>query len=216
MQSLSLKGAVLVTLPNEVSIIDVKKSLVMFQELSVPIFGLIENMSYYEDPLLKQKHYIFGKDAGAYFAKEAKIPFLGALPIEKEVAKNLDRGNSIFSSPIMTPFIDQIQQIAVELCSQLCDYNKELNGNFSYKEISQNKFELINGERSKILHALSVQSTCPCARCVDEESGKRVINSQDTNLKIASIEKVGAFGLKFRFSSGCSKGIYPWKYLWQG
>ncbi|PIQ85183.1 MAG: chromosome partitioning protein [Candidatus Omnitrophica bacterium CG11_big_fil_rev_8_21_14_0_20_45_26] len=89
-----LSGAVIVTTPQEVSLIDARKGLKMFQKVNVPILGIVENMSYYLDSNGKRIA-IFGAGGGERTARELQVPFLGEIPIEPQVAAAGDQGEPI-------------------------------------------------------------------------------------------------------------------------
>jgi ATP-binding protein involved in chromosome partitioning len=91
-----LAGAVIVTTANELSLIDAKKGLSMFQKVDVPVLGIIENMSYFTPPELPdKKYYIFGKGGGERTATELNVPFLGEIPIDPRIVEGNDTGNPI-------------------------------------------------------------------------------------------------------------------------
>jgi ATP-binding protein involved in chromosome partitioning len=93
-QSAPLTGAVVVTTPGEVSLIDARKGVKMFREVRVPVLGIIENMSYFVDATGK-KTAIFGVGGGMKLALESNVPFLGELPIDPRVAECGDGGEPI-------------------------------------------------------------------------------------------------------------------------
>jgi ATP-binding protein involved in chromosome partitioning len=93
-QSAPLTGAVVVTTPGEVSLIDARKGVKMFREVRVPILGIVENMSYFVDPA-GNKTPIFGVGGGLKLALESNVPFLGELPIDPRVAECGDTGEPI-------------------------------------------------------------------------------------------------------------------------
>jgi len=93
-QSAPLTGAVVVTTPGEVSLIDARKGVKMFREVRVPVLGIVENMSYFEDTA-GNKTPIFGVGGGQKLAQESAVPFLGALPIDPRVAECGDNGEPI-------------------------------------------------------------------------------------------------------------------------
>lgn len=90
-QTVPLDGAVIVTTPQEVSLIDARKGIEMFRQVRVPIFGIIENMSYFlgEDG---KKYSIFGTGGGEKLAGEYQVPFLGGIPMDPKVAACGDAG----------------------------------------------------------------------------------------------------------------------------
>src|SRR6516165_5930748 len=93
-QTAPLSGAVIVTTPQEVALIDARKGLEMFRQVHVPVLGIIENMSYLS--LENGKRYeIFRHGGGQKLAKDAGVPFLGDIPIDPRVAECGDTGEPI-------------------------------------------------------------------------------------------------------------------------
>lgn len=94
-QSLSLTGAVIVTTPQQVALSDVVRGVAMFQQLNVPILGVIENMSYFVAPDTGNRYDIFGHGGGAKMSKEVGVDFLGEVPLEPQVRAGGDEGSPI-------------------------------------------------------------------------------------------------------------------------
>jgi len=90
-QTVPLTAAVVVTTPQEVSLIDARKGLEMFREVKVPVLGIIENMSYFVGDDGK-RYEIFGHGGGQRLARAAEVPFLGDIPIDPQVVKCGDGG----------------------------------------------------------------------------------------------------------------------------
>lgn len=88
MQKLPFNGALVITTPQELSLLDVKKAVSMAQQMGVPLMGIVENMSYYLDSE-KKKQYLFGKGGGADLAKILSLPLLAQIPIGKHHLQNL-------------------------------------------------------------------------------------------------------------------------------
>jgi len=97
-QSIPLTGAVVVTTPQDVSIIDVKKAIRMFQRVNVSILGIVENMSYFLAPDTGNRYDIFGSGGGQKLAAELSIPLLGAVPINQSIREGSDKGKPIVIS----------------------------------------------------------------------------------------------------------------------
>jgi ATP-binding protein involved in chromosome partitioning len=91
-QAVPLGGAVLVTTPQEVSLSDVSKALAMFKRLSVPVLGVVENMTAFICPGCGEAHEIFGRGGGERFAAEHGIDFLGGIPLDITVRQGGDVG----------------------------------------------------------------------------------------------------------------------------
>jgi ATP-binding protein involved in chromosome partitioning len=94
MQSITLSGGVIVTMPQQVSLDDASRGLAMFNQLNVPVLGVIENMSYL-DMSDGSRMDIFGQGGGETLARNFKVPFLGSIPIEPGVRKGGDSGKPI-------------------------------------------------------------------------------------------------------------------------
>ncbi|ADG12791.1 ATPase-like, ParA/MinD [Methanocaldococcus infernus ME] len=92
MQSIPLDGAIIVTTPEELSVLDVRKSISMAKMLKVPILGIIENMSGFVCPKCGELTYIFGVGGGEKAAKEFGVDFLGRIPIDIKAREAQDKG----------------------------------------------------------------------------------------------------------------------------
>jgi len=90
-QTVPLTGAVIVTTPQEISLIDARKGAKMYEKVNVPVLGIIENMSYYSLPSGKNE-YIFGQGGGKKLAEELGISFLGEIPLNTVIRKSGDEG----------------------------------------------------------------------------------------------------------------------------
>jgi len=91
-QSIPLTGAVVVTTPQEVSLIDARKALKMFNRVNVPLLGIVENMSYFIAPDTGKRYDIFGDGGGENLSKELDTFFLGGIPIDPRIRKGGDNG----------------------------------------------------------------------------------------------------------------------------
>jgi ATP-binding protein involved in chromosome partitioning len=96
-QQANLTGALMVTTPQEVALMDVRKAINMFEQVKVPIIGIVENMSYYESPHSPEPVYIFGRGGGGRLADETGVPFLGQIPLDPELCRAGDEGRSVFA-----------------------------------------------------------------------------------------------------------------------
>jgi ATP-binding protein involved in chromosome partitioning len=91
-QTVALSGAIIVTTPQEVALIDARKAATMFDKVNVPVLGLIENMSYFVCPGNKKRYDIFGSGGGEREAKRLRVPLLGQIPIDIPTREAGDRG----------------------------------------------------------------------------------------------------------------------------
>jgi ATP-binding protein involved in chromosome partitioning len=91
-QVVPLSGVVMVTTPQDVALLDVRKALGMFRKLNVPILGIVENMSYFIAPDTGHRYDIFGEGGGQRVAEEFGVPLLGQIPLEMETRAGGDAG----------------------------------------------------------------------------------------------------------------------------
>lgn len=94
-QTVALSGAIIVTTPQEVALIDARKATTMFHKTNVPILGLIENMSYFLCPSDGQRYDIFGSGGGQREAERLGVPLLGEIPIEMALREGGDLGRPV-------------------------------------------------------------------------------------------------------------------------
>ena len=94
-QVIPLSGVVMVTTPQDVALLDVRKAIAMFQRLNVPILGIVENMSYFVCPHCSERTSIFGDTGGARIAEEYGVPLLARIPLDPETRVAGDEGTPI-------------------------------------------------------------------------------------------------------------------------
>ena len=123
-QKADLKGVVLVTTPQDISLIDVEKSLQAFKKLDISIFGLIENMSYFTCDNCDKDHYLFGEGNIQKFTKKYNVDLIETLPISSDLAKNSDDGK-LFSEfeniPAITDKYNSIANHLINIISKIDD-----------------------------------------------------------------------------------------------
>lgn len=118
-QTIPLTGAVVVTTPQDVSLIDVKKAIRMFQRVNVPILGIVENMSYFIAPDTNKKYDIFGSGGGMKLANELSLTLLGAIPINPNIRIGGDDGKPIVISEPQSEEAIKFFEISKNLAAQI-------------------------------------------------------------------------------------------------
>jgi len=118
-QKIHLSGAVIVTTPQDVSLIDARKGLAMFQKVNVPVLGIVENMSYYVCPKCGNREEIFKHGGGRRTAEQLKVPFLGEIPLDPKVAVGGDAGQPIVAAAPDSAVTASYLRIAEEIGRQL-------------------------------------------------------------------------------------------------
>jgi ATP-binding protein involved in chromosome partitioning len=97
-QNTPLSGAVIVSTPQDLALIDARKGLNMFKKVSVPLLGIVENMSYFTCTKCGERHDIFGHGGARKEAERLGVPFLGEVPLDMEVRLRSDRGEPIVAT----------------------------------------------------------------------------------------------------------------------
>ncbi|OGT43964.1 MAG: hypothetical protein A3F13_04355 [Gammaproteobacteria bacterium RIFCSPHIGHO2_12_FULL_40_19] len=95
-QKTPINGVVIVTTPQDVALLDVRKGLEMFRKVEVPIIGVVENMSVYECTHCGHAAHIFGEKGAAKLCEEYKVPLLGQIPLSLTIREQADFGKPIF------------------------------------------------------------------------------------------------------------------------
>jgi ATP-binding protein involved in chromosome partitioning len=114
-QTVALAGAIIVTTPQEVALIDARKAATMFEKVNVPVLGLIENMSYFISPDSGKRFDIFGSGGGDREATRLRVPLLGQIPIDIATRESGDRGMPITAEARSTPVAAEFMRIAQHL-----------------------------------------------------------------------------------------------------
>jgi len=117
-QTLELQGGVIVTLPQQVSLDDALRGINMFQELKIPIFGVVENMSYLETPA-GEKMDIFGSGGGEKLAQMTGVPFIGSIPIDPQVRVGGDDGFPVSLSHPDSAVTNALTEITEKIAAQI-------------------------------------------------------------------------------------------------
>jgi ATP-binding protein involved in chromosome partitioning len=118
-QSVPLTGGIIVTTPQEVALMDARKGLATFNQLEVPVLGVVENMGPYIDPQTGAQISVFGEGGGLRLAQEYDVPFLGSVPLDPQVRFGGDTGRPVVvdqaGSPAAVALADIAQKVAARV-----------------------------------------------------------------------------------------------------
>ena len=118
-QRVQLTGAIIVSTPQDLSLIDARKGLNMFKKVKVPILGIIENMSYFECHNCKTKHAIFGNGGVKTEAERLGITFLNAIPLDISLRTTSDEGNPILNKEPNNPISKKYMEIGYKILNYI-------------------------------------------------------------------------------------------------
>ncbi len=217
-QQANLTGAVMVTTPQEVALLDVRKAIHLFDQVKVPILGIVENMSFYKESPLSPPVYLFGRGGGERLASEFGVSLLGSIPIDPLISKCGDEGTSLLAggkgSFAVQAFLNLAEKVVLETKKvQSGPAAMEINKLWQ-KSPETFSIQWSDGNISEY-NLRDLQRQCPCAGCVDEKTGQRLSSAKhvDENVRARSISNVGRYAIRIDFSSGCSTGIFSFDML---
>ena len=119
-QTVPLTGAVIVSTPQQVALADAQKGVAMFQQVNVPVLGIVENMAFFSPPDMPDKRYhIFGDGGAARLAAEFEVSLLGQLPIEQELRESCDSGEPVVVANPHSQSAETFNALAAETVRQV-------------------------------------------------------------------------------------------------
>jgi ATP-binding protein involved in chromosome partitioning len=118
-QNVPLKGAIIISTPQDLSLIDARRGLAMFKKVNVPVLGIVENMSYFQCPHCGTRSDIFGHGGARHEAERLGVPFLGEIPLHMSIRATSDSGTPVVASEPDGPHAAIYRAIAAKVRDQL-------------------------------------------------------------------------------------------------
>jgi ATP-binding protein involved in chromosome partitioning len=118
-QNVPLKGAVIISTPQDLSLIDARRGLAMFRKVNVPVLGIVENMSYFQCPHCGTRSDIFGHGGARHEAERLGVPFLGEIPLHMSIRTTSDLGTPVVESEPDGPYAAIYRAIGAKVRDQL-------------------------------------------------------------------------------------------------
>jgi ATP-binding protein involved in chromosome partitioning len=220
-QAARLSGAIIVMTPQSLAADIAKRGLKMFQQVRVPVLGVVENMSEFICPHCNKSSHIFRSGGGNSVCEELKVPFLGSVPLDIKLVEESDLGTPVVlsrpESEVAKSYLSMAEKLATELEDVVYGERKSAPQIVS---IDPNE----KAKMAKIIWSDGVQSLisfkdfrylCPCAVCVDEHTGERKIKRESVNDDVhpLNIRTVGNYAVQVKWSDSHDTGIYSFEYL---
>jgi ATP-binding protein involved in chromosome partitioning len=120
-QNVPLKGAIIISTPQDLSLIDARRGLAMFRKVNVPVLGIVENMSYFQCPHCGTRSDIFGHGGARLEAERLAVPFLGEIPLHMSIRATSDSGTPVVESEPDGPHAAIYRAIGARVRDQLQD-----------------------------------------------------------------------------------------------
>ncbi len=243
-QSTPLSGAIIVTTPQDVSLNIARRGLRMFEKVQVPILGIIENMSTFVCPHCGKSTDIFRHGGGAQMSSDLGVAFLGEIPLDPEIVTSGDEGRPIVASKPESAAAQAYRAIAQRLAARLdaassavldaftwsWDDDRAMPGWFESAISPNGSHTTPVGFRRRDPRTLSVlwqdgrrddldvrdlRLACMCAQCVQEMSGRRMLDPKTVRTDVAprTITSVGSYAITVAWNDGHGSGIYSFEQL---
>jgi Mrp family chromosome partitioning ATPase/DUF971 family protein len=205
-QSVQIDASVIVTTPHQLSLTDVRKGIMMFDKVNVPVLGVVENMAYFICDGCDKKHFIFGEAGGKTLEERFGLKTLAELPITGNLSGSLD---ALSESGIAQETTDVIIRA---LGKKLLEKESRPNIEFDAKTIRLTWPD--TGETATVSNA-ALRRACSCALCVDEMTRAPLLDPKSIPLDIHA-EKVGTIGnyaITVDWSDGHNTGFFPYSTI---
>ena len=214
-QQVPLSGAVIVSTPQDLALIDARKGLNMFRKVDIPVLGIIENMSTFICPKCGEQTDIFGHGGAKLEAEKLDIPFLGAIPLHIDIRTNSDSGRPVTATLPDSVHAQIYRDIAAKVWAEVLAISgkgvkpPKLSMN-SAGDVLEAAFE--SGETYQ-LSAEMLRVMSPSAEVQGHSPDQRVTLGKKRNVKIKDLLPVGNYAVKIVFDDGHNTGLYAWSYL---
>jgi len=205
-QQAALDGAIIVTTPQALSLVDVARGILMFERVNVPVLGIVENMAYFTCDNCEKQHFLFGNST-ASLKERFGLNTLAQLPILPGVSDTASRESGAD--------IPAFAQLAENL----------------HREVGRRRIEgeahpVVTPERGR-LHILwpdgvesrvankAVRASCQCALCVNEFTGQPLLDPDGipADIRAEAVQPLGNYAVAITWSDGHSSGIFSWEHL---
>ena len=216
-QQVPLSGAVIVSTPQDLALIDARKGLAMFRKVGVPVLGIVENMSTFICPKCGESSDIFGHGGAEAEAQRLGVPFLGAVPLDMDVRLRSDTGQPITATLPDSQHAQIFRDIAKRTWDELETAKRnavrpprlEATGGGSGLTVEfacKSRYEFT----AELLRVMS-----PSAEVQGHSADQRVTVGGKRNVKIKELRPVGNYAIRIAFDDGHDTGLFTWTYLQQ-
>lgn len=204
-QTVQMSGAVIVTTRQALSLVDVEKGIQMFEKVNVPMLGLVENMAYFICDGCDKKHYIFGEEKPLPLRQRYGLDTLAQLPIQSELSASLTGSSSH----------EAIQELVDQMIRSLG--KKSITAKEKPEVTYDNTHVQVNwpdGPSTRIDHH-TLRAACPCAECVHEYTGQRLLDPGTIrpDIQPESIHPLGNYAIQIAWNDQHRHGLYAYDLL---
>jgi ATP-binding protein involved in chromosome partitioning len=213
-QQVPLSGAVIVSTPQDLALIDARKGLNMFKRTDVPVLGIIENMSYFVCPKCGERHEIFGHGGAEAEAGKLGVPFLGAVPLHIDIRARSDAGEPIVATEPAGVHARIFSEIAAKAWSEILAAQGKRPEPPALEPVEDGAALDVGFPSARYrLSAEMLRVMSPSAEVQGHSPEQRVTVGGKRNVKIRSLQPVGNYAVRIAFDDGHDTGLFTWDYL---
>ena len=214
-QQVPLSGAIIVSTPQDLALIDARKGLNMFKRTDVPVIGIIENMSYFVCSKCGERHEIFGHGGAENEAQKLGVPFLGGVPLHVDIRTRSDSGEPITATEPESLHAQIYRDLAAKAWTELEAAQGRRVKPPALAPVDGNSALSIAFEGAKpfTLPAEMLRVMSPSAEVQGHSPEQRVTVARKRNVKIKDLIPVGNYAVKIGFDDGHDTGLFTWSYL---
>lgn len=202
-QQAALDGAIIVTTPQALSLVDVAKGVLMFEKVKVPVLGVVENMSSFTCDDCGKVHYPFGRSKST-LQERFGLNTLAELPIAADIA-------DMTPDAYAAAFDTMAENVNRAVCARRTDTaaGPELS-----VEPGLIRIRWPDGQETKLTN-YDVRRACTCALCIDETTGAPLLDKESVpkDIQVESAQQLGNYAVGLIWSDGHATGIYSWDLL---
>ncbi|MGE0701853.1 MAG: P-loop NTPase [Hyphomicrobiaceae bacterium] len=213
-QQVPLSGAIIVSTPQDLALIDARKGLNMFRRTDVPVLGIIENMSYFVCSKCGERHEIFGHGGAEAEATSLGVPFLGAVPLHIDIRARSDSGQPIVATEPAGLHARIFGEIAAKAWSELLASEGKRPEPPKLTPIDGGtSLEVAFPAATYRLSAEMLRVMSPSAEVQGHSPSQRVTVGGKRNVRIRDLQPVGNYAVRIAFDDGHDTGLFTWDYL---
>jgi ATP-binding protein involved in chromosome partitioning len=215
-QQVPLSGAIIVSTPQDLALIDARKGLNMFRRTDIPVIGIVENMSYFICSKCGERHEIFGHGGAEEEARKLAVPFLGGVPLHIDIRERSDSGRPIVATEPDSIHARIYRELARKAWAELEGAQGKRQEPPGLKAADDNSWlEVAFPDARYELSAEMLRVMSPSAEVQGHTPSQRVTVGGKRSVRIAKLEPVGNYAVRISFSDGHDTGLYTWDYLRQ-
>ena len=212
-QQVPMSGAVIVSTPQDLALIDARKGLNMFRKVDVPVIGIVENMSYFIAPDTGKRYDIFGHGGAEREAEKLGLKFLGGVPLHMDIRELSEAGTAVSAVRPEGQEAAVFKEIAGKVWEAV-QTSKGIEAPIIKLAPERDSLKVtFKDGYSYDLPAEMLRVMSPSAEVQGHSAEQRVTVPGKRNVKIKTMQPVGKYATKISFDDGHNTGLYSWSYL---